>query len=263
VAWLLVPWTQDILTALDKGELKREEFNLTSWRLMYMGAQAIPISIIKHWKRYFPDMAYDTDYGTSEAILPFDLGMDKPNKIGSIGRPAIGWDAKIVDARGQDVSDGEVGELILKGNAVMKEYYKNPTRTAEKLVEGWSFTGDLARKDADGFFYIAGRKKDVIICGGENVFPEEVENTLQNLPQVEDVAAIGIPDKRLGEIVAAVVQVKKGERLNEEDIMRYCEVSLPRYKRPRRIFFSGIPRNQAGKIEKIKLRKQFGSGNKT
>jgi acyl-CoA synthetase (AMP-forming)/AMP-acid ligase II len=255
---LLVPWTQDILNALDKGELKKDQYDLSSWRLMYMGAQHIPPSIIGHWKGYFPGMAYDTDYGTSEAGFAMHLDMENEHKIGSIGKPAIGWDSRIVDGSGNEVPNGEVGELVVKGNATMKEYYKNPRKTKETVKAGWVFTGDLAKKDEDGFVYIAGRKKDVVISGGENIYPEEIENVLQNLAQVKDVAVIGLPDRRLGEIVTAVVKVKAGESLSEDEVAGFCANNLPRYKRPRRIIFAEIPRNQAGKIEKAKLREKFG-----
>jgi len=152
------------------------------------------------------------------------------------------------------VAQGEVGELLVKGNGVMKEYYKNPALTAETIKNGWLYTGDMARMDHEGFIYLVDRKKDVVITGGENIYPVEIEDVLHNHPKVYDAGVIGIPDERLGEIAVAVIEPKSGESLTEEEINRFCEQNLPRYKRPRRIIFDKVPRNPTGKIEKPKLR---------
>ncbi len=256
VAFLPVPWTQDILLALDKGELRKEDYDLSSWRVMHMGAQPIAPSVVTHWKEYFPEMEYHTCYGQSEAGFSFHLDHADAHKIGSVGRPALGWDARIVDSRGVDVSDGETGELIVKGNGVMTEYYRNPEKTAETITNGWVRTGDLARKDEDGFTYIVGRKRDVIISGGENIYPEELEETLQAHPKIEDVGVIGLPDERLGEVAVAVIQLKADETMTVVECEGYCAEVLPRYKRPKRIIFDDVPRNEAGKIEKVKLKEK-------
>ena len=257
IVFIPVPWTQDILVALDNGELKIEDYDLSSWRVMHMGAQPVASSIVEHWKAYFPKMEYHTCYGSSEAGFAFHLDAVDGHKIGSIGRPALGWDARIVDVHGNDVLRGETGELIVKGNAVMKEYYKNPKRTAETINDGWVHTGDLAKQDDDAFTYIVGRKKDVIISGGENIYPEEIEEVLQAHSKIEDVGVIGLPDKRLGEIAVAVIQVKPNEEMTVEEFEDYCERNLPRYKRPKSSFFDDVPRNLAGKIEKVKLREKY------
>jgi len=138
----------------------------------------------------------------------------------------------------------------------MREYYRNPEATAKTLIGGWLYTGDMAREDEDGFIWLVDRKKDVIITGGENVFPVEVEDFLHTNPNVKDIAAIGLPDERLGEIVAIIVDVAPGKKLTEEDVLKFCE-GLPKYKRPRKVFFGEVPRNPTGKIEKPKLRKQY------
>ena len=138
----------------------------------------------------------------------------------------------------------------------MKEYYKNPEATAKALKNGWLYTGDIARMDEEGFIYLVDRAKDVIITGGENVFPVEVEDFLHNNPKVKDVAAIGYPDERLGEFVTVVIDVVPGQTLTEEEALQFCE-GLPRYKRPKKVFFGAVPRNPTGKIEKPKLRKQY------
>ncbi|MCX8023201.1 MAG: acyl--CoA ligase [Syntrophorhabdaceae bacterium] len=258
IVWLLVPWAQDILVNLDRGELRLEDYNLSQWRLMHIGAQPVPPSLITHWRKYFPQMAYDTTYGLSEATGPncVHLGIENTHKVGAIGRPGFNWETRIVDEDGRDVPKGATGELIVRGNGVMREYYKNPEATAKTLKEGWLYTGDMAREDEDGFIYIVDRKKDVIITGGENVFPVEVENFLHTHPAVKDVAAIGVPDERLGEIVAVVIDMVPGMVLTEEEIFQYSE-RLPKYKRPRKVFFGEVPRNPTGKIEKTKLRKKY------
>ena len=138
----------------------------------------------------------------------------------------------------------------------MREYYKNPEATASALRDGWLYTGDMAREDEDGFVYLVDRKKDVIITGGENVFPVEVEHFIYENPSVKDAAAIGFPDERVGEIVAIVIDVVPGKTLTEEEVFQYCE-GLPRYKRPRKVFFGEVPRNPTGKIEKPKLREKY------
>ena len=258
IVWLLVPWAQDILMKLDSGELKLKDYGLSQWRLMHIGAQPVPPSLITHWKSYFPDMAYDTTYGLSESTGPncVHLGIENSHKVGAIGRPGFNWETRIVNEEGKDVIQGQPGELVLRGNGVMREYYKNPEATANALKDGWLYTGDIVKEDEEGFIYIVDRKKDVIITGGENVFPVEVENFIHAHPDVKDVAAIGFPDERLGEIVAVVVSLVPGQQVTEGEILDYCE-ALPRYKRPRKVFFGEVPRNPTGKIEKPKIRKIF------
>jgi len=259
VVWLLVPWAQDILMALDSGELKSKDYDLTCWRLMHMGAQPIPVSLIRNWKQYFPDMQYDTSYGLSESTGPgcINLGIENQHRLEATGRPGFNWETRIVNDKDEDIKRAAVGELLVRGNGVMKEYYKNPGKTAETLKGGWLHTGDMAKQDDEGFIYIVDRKKDVVITGGENIFPVEVEEVLRRYPAVYDAAVIGIPDERLGEIVGAVIDPKPGRNLTEEEINRFCEENLPRYKRPKRIIFDKVPRNPTGKIEKPKLRDKY------
>jgi acyl-CoA synthetase (AMP-forming)/AMP-acid ligase II len=148
----------------------------------------------------------------------------------------------------------------VKGNGVMKGYYKNPEATAQIVRDGWLHSGDLAKIDEDGFITIVDRKKDLIICGGENVYPVEIETVLQKHSKVHDVAVIGVPDERLGESITAVIQPVPGEMPTEAEIFTYCEKNLPRYKRPRQIIFADVPRNATGKLEKPKLRKAYAEG---
>lgn len=260
IVWLLVPWAQDILNALDSGEVKLEDFELKQWRLMHIGAQPVPQSLIKHWLEYFPNQQYDTNYGLSESIGPgaVHLGVENVRKVGAIGVPGYGWSVKIVDTDEKEVNQGEVGELCLKGPGVMTCYYRDEKATAETLKDGWLFTGDMAKQDEDGFIYLVDRKKDVIITGGENLYPVQIENFLSAYNKINDVAVIGLPDKRLGEIATAIIEVKKGMTCTEEEINEFC-MELPRYKRPRKIIFADVPRNPTGKIEKPKLRKMYGA----
>ncbi len=258
IVWLLVPWAQDILAALDRGEMKLEHYELDQWRLMHIGAQPVPPSLIKHWLEYFPHHKYDTNYGLSESTGPgcVHLGMDNVHKVGAIGVPGYGWKIKIVDELNQKVRPGDVGELCVKGPGVMVCYYHNEEATNEVLENGWLHTGDMARQDEDGFIFLVDRKKDVIISGGENLYPVQIEAFLAAMPKIHDVAVIGLPDKRLGEIATAIVQVKEGQTCTEEEIEQFC-MDLPRYKRPRKIIFAPVPRNATGKIEKPKLREQY------
>lgn len=258
IVWLLVPWCQDILAALDRGDLKLEDYHLDQWRLMHIGAQPVPPSLIRHWMQYFPHHKYDTNYGLSESTGPgcVHLGLDHIDKVGAIGVPGYGWKVKIVDEQGQTVPQGEVGELCVKGPGVMKCYYHDPEATAAVLDGEWLHTGDMAKQDEDGFYFLVDRKKDVIISGGENLYPVQIEDFLSAYPKVHDVAVIGLPDKRLGEIAAAIIQVKEGMTCTESEINQYC-TDLPRYKRPRKIIFADVPRNPTGKIEKPKLREKY------
>jgi len=259
IVWLLVPWAQDILAALDRGDLKIDDYCLSQWRLMHIGAQPVPQSLIRRWLEYFPNHQYDTNYGLSESTGPgaVHLGVENVDHVGAIGVPGYGWETKIVDECGNTVEQGDVGELCLKGDGVMVCYYHDEAATAATLRDGWLFTGDMAMQDKDGFIYLVDRKKDVIITGGENLYPVQIEDFISAHPAVQDVAVIGLPDPRLGEIAAAIIQIKDGMTCTEDDINKFC-TGMPRYKRPRKIIFADVPRNPTGKIEKPKLRKIYG-----
>ena len=260
IVWLLVPWAQDLLLALDNKELDIADYDLDQWRLMHIGAQPVPPSLIKHWKEYFPHHQYDTNYGLSESIGPgcVHLGVDNIDKVGAIGKAGYGWEAKIIDEQGETVKQGETGELAVKGPGVMPCYYRDPKATAEVLHDGWLYTGDMAMEDEDGFIFLVDRKKDVIISGGENIYPVQIEDFLRTNEAILDVAVIGLADHRLGEISAAIIELKPGVECTEEDIQEFCK-KLPRYKRPRKIIFADVPRNPTGKIEKPKLREKYGA----
>ena len=258
IVWLLVPWAQDILDAIDSGEVNLDDYELDQWRLMHIGAQPVPPSLITRWKKVFPNHEYDTNYGLSESIGPgcVHLGVENIHKVGAIGKAGFGWQTRIVDENRNDVPKGEVGELAVKGPGVMECYYHDEAATKEVLEDGWLFTGDMAQEDEDGFIYLVDRKKDVVISGGENIYPVQIEDFLRSNIAIKDVAVIGIPDKRLGEVTAAIIEVKDGYSLTEDEVNEFCH-QLPRYKRPHKIIFADIPRNPTGKIEKPKLRKMY------
>jgi long-chain acyl-CoA synthetase len=257
--FLLVPWAVDLLNALDRKEVRIGEYDLSCWRQTFMGAQPIPPVVVHRIKGYFPRMEYDTTYGLSESAGPgvIHLGAENERKVGAIGRPSLFWDARIVGEKGEDLPQGEVGEIILKGDGLMKGYYRNPELTKTVIRDGWLHTGDLGKMDEEGFIYLVDRKKDLIISGGENIYPVELEAAILKHPKVHDVAAIGSPDDRLGEMVVVVIQPKKGETLTEQELIPFFEEHLPRYKRPRRVIFDEVPRSPTGKIEKPKLRAKY------
>ena len=261
IVWLLVPWAQDLLDAIDTNRVDLSKYRLDQWRLMHIGAQPVPPSLIHRWMKIFPHHDYDTNYGLSESIGPgcVHLGLGNVHKVGAIGKPGYGWEARIVDERGVEVEKGDVGELIVKGDGVMQCYYKNPEATAEVLKGEWLFTGDMAREDAEGFIYLVDRKKDVVISGGENLYPVQIEDFLRSFHKIKDVAVIGLPDARLGEIAAAIIEIKEGETCTQAEIDEFCK-ALPRYKRPRKVFFDKVPRNPTGKIEKPALREKYCRG---
>lgn len=262
IVWLLVPWAQDILVAIEQGTVTLSDYDLDQWRLMHIGAQPVPKSLVERWLAVFPGHAYDTNYGLSESMGPgcVHLGVENVAHVGAIGVPGYRWECRIAGTDGSDVAPGEVGELCVRGPGLMECYYKDPAATAETLVDGWLHTGDMARQDDDGFYWLVDRKKDVIIMGGENLYPVQIEDYLMGHPGIKDVAVIGLPDERLGEVAAAVVEVKPDweGKLGEEELRTFC-LGLPRYKRPRRFIFAEVPRNPTGKIEKPRLREQYGT----
>ncbi|MBO5083136.1 MAG: acyl--CoA ligase [Lachnospiraceae bacterium] len=261
IVWLLVPWAQEILEAIESGKVNLDDYELDQWRLMHIGAQPVPQSLIKKWKSIFPNHDYDTNYGLSESIGPgcVHLGVENIHKVGAIGKAGYGWEVKIVDENRNTVAKGEVGELAVKGPGVMTCYYRDEKATNEVLADGWLFTGDMAQEDEDGFIFLVDRKKDVIISGGENLYPVQIEDFIRTNDKVHDVAVIGLPDKRLGEIAAAIIELKEGMEMTTEEMDEFC-LGLPRYKRPKTIIFADIPRNPTGKIEKPKLREKYGAG---
>ncbi len=254
----VVPIAVAILNAIKSGEIKLSDYDLSNWRYMEIGAQPVPFEVMKKLVDTLPCKVSNI-YGITEGggggtfnLYPEDV-LRKP---GSIGKPTFGVEAKIVDFD-KELPPGKVGELIFTTNRMMKEYFNNPEMTAETLVDGWLYTGDLLMTDEEGFFYIVDRKKDMITSGGENIFPVEIEDVLMEHPKIDDVACIGYADDRLVEAVMAIVQVKEGESMTEEEVIEFAKTKLSMYKVPRKVVFDPVMRNPTGKLMKPQMRVKY------
>lgn len=237
---------------LQSGKGKATEFSTI--RLCISGGDSMPVALLKNFEKEF-NVIISEGYGLSEAspVTCFNP-LDRPRKPGSIGTSIMHVENKIVDEFGEEVPVGEVGELVVRGPNIMKGYYKMPEETEMVLRDGWLYTGDMARMDEEGYFYIVDRKKDMIIVGGYNVYPREIEEVLYAHPQVAEAAVIGIPDPDSGESIICFV-VKKDTDLTEEALMEYCKVHLAKYKLPSNIeFLDELPKNTTGKILRKRLR---------
>ena len=255
----VVPIGIALLNALDKGDINLSDYDLSSWKYMEIGAQPVPFDIMKLLVEKLPCKVSNI-YGITEGgggglfnLYPEDV-LSRP---GSIGKPTFGVEAKIVNPTGKELPDETVGELVFRTNRMMREYYSNPEKTEETLKDGWLLTGDLLKTDKDGYFYIVDRMKDMVTSGGENIFPVEIEDALMDHPDIDDVACIGFPDERLVEIVLAIVQLKEGKQLSEEDVIEFAKSKLSMYKVPRKVIFDQVPRNPTGKLMKPQLREKF------
>lgn len=233
--------------------------DLSSVRFCVTGGSSCPIPIIEsYFKR---GLTFRQGYGMTEVgVNCFSLAPeDALRKAGSVGRPVFHSEARIVDEYDQDVGIDTVGELALAGPHVCSGYWNRPEATAEVLRDGWFHTGDLARRDSEGYYYIVGRKKDLIISGGENIYPAEIEGLMATHPSIAEAAIIGVPDPKWGEVGRAVVVVRPGETLTAEEVLAFCDGKLARYKIPKSVVFAPIlPRNAMGKVIKAELREQFG-----
>lgn len=262
--WISIPIWSDMIEAVKSGEIRPSDYDLSAFRYVALGAQPIPTVVVEEGRKCFPRLKIMNTYGITEGgggctVALYDEDMAR--KKGSIGRPGPFMDVKIVDKEGNELPSGEVGELLVSGPRLMKEYAFNPEMTAKTITDGWLHTGDLAYYDDEGFLYFTDRAKDVVIRGGENIFPVEIEDVLRNHPGISDVAVIGYPHPRLVEICMAVVQPKSGATIEDREIMDFCrESGLARYKWPEKIVYAEIPRNPAGKIEKAKLRVEYAGG---
>jgi long-chain acyl-CoA synthetase len=230
--------------------------DLKHLRLCISGGAAMPVALLKNFEEKF-NVVVSEGYGLSEAspVTSFNP-LDRPRKPGSIGTSIWHVENKVVDELGDEVPIGAVGELVVRGPNVMKGYYKMPEETSAALRDGWLHTGDMARMDDEGYLYIVDRKKDLIIVGGYNVYPREVEEILYDHPDVVEAAVVGIPDPNQGEAVAAYV-VKKNPALTEEQLLNYCREHLAKYKLPSAIeFIDELPKNTTGKILRMALKVQ-------
>jgi acyl-CoA synthetase (AMP-forming)/AMP-acid ligase II len=255
----VVPVAVAILNAIRDGEINLEDYDLSSWRYMEIGAQPVPFDVMKRLVETLP-CGVSNIYGITEGgggglfnLYPEEV-LHKP---GSIGKPTFGMESKIVDFDGTELPAGEVGELLLKTNRMMKGYFKNPELTQKSLKNDWLYTGDLVKADEQGYYYIVDRAKDMVTSGGENIFPVEIEDALMDHPKIDDVACIGYPDERLVEIVLAIVQLKKGESMTEEELIEFAKSKMATYKVPRKVIFDTVMRNPTGKLMKPKMREKF------
>jgi long-chain acyl-CoA synthetase len=250
-----VPTMYNFLYQYPEG--KAEDF--ATIRLCISGGASMPVALLKNFEKKF-EVIVSEGYGLSEAspVTCFNP-LDRPRKPGSIGTSVINVENKVVNELGEEVPVGEVGELIVRGPNVMKGYYRMPEETAHTIRDGWLYTGDLAKMDEEGYFYIVDRKKEMIIVGGYNVYPREVEEVFYSHPDVVEAAVIGVPDPNLGEAVKCFV-VSKNPNLTEQDLIAYCSEHLAKYKWPSSIeFLEELPKNATGKILRRALKEQLTS----
>jgi long-chain acyl-CoA synthetase len=228
-----------------------EKYNTKNLWWVSMWGTSVPLALMKEFHEKFPHTIPIQGYGLTEtspfiSLMPLEFAFDK---MGSIGRPVPHAEVKIVDEEDNELPTGEVGEIITRGPMVMKEYHNNPEATREMLRNGWLYTGDLGRFDQDGFLYHLGRKDDMIITGGLNVFPAEIENTLLQHPMVAEAGAVGVPDKDRGEVIKAVVTLHFNAPVSEKELIAFCRERLAPWKVPKLIEFSdSLPKTSTGKV---------------
>jgi len=235
-----------------------EKYDFSSMKIILVYAAPVPVSLLKEYDA--AGIEVRQLYGLTECTGPASV-IDSEYaiaKAGSCGLPLFESEIRLVDARGRDVGPEELGELLIRSDNVMKGYWNRPEETQKTIIDGWLYTGDLAKKDAEGFLYILDRKKDMIISGGENIYPAEIEDLLLRNPRVADAAVIGFPDPKWGEAVKAIIVVKKGEQLTEDELIGWCQGRIGKYKIPKKVIFAAsIPRTATGKILKRELREQY------
>jgi acyl-CoA synthetase (AMP-forming)/AMP-acid ligase II len=238
-----------------------DKYDLSSLKIWASGAAILPTETRKQIYKAFPNVKIFDLFGQTEMspVVCTLLPSESEGRENSVGRVLPFIEIRLVDDNDNDVRLGEIGEAIYRGPTVMKEYYKNPEATAEAMRNGWFHSGDLLRQDEEGFFYVVDRKKDMIVSGGENIYPAEIEEVLFQHPKILECAVFGVFDEEWGESVKAVVTVKPGEELTEEDVVEHCKQHLAGYKKPKSVdFIDALPRNPAGKVLKTTLREQYG-----
>jgi long-chain acyl-CoA synthetase len=234
-----------------------ETYQLDSLRWIAMMGTSVPVSLMEKFHRRFPSTTVIQGYGLTETNGPITLvPLEKAEaKRGSVGIPIPGAEVKIVDAEGKELPVGEAGEILVRGPMVMKLYHNDPESSRERLRDGWLYTGDVGRFDQDGFLYHLGRKDDMMIVGGLNVFPAEIENVLKQHPLVVEAAAVGMPDAERGEVIKAFVVLADGAHVAEKDLIAFCRERLASYKLPKLVEFkSSLPRTSTGKIARKLLK---------
>jgi acyl-CoA synthetase (AMP-forming)/AMP-acid ligase II len=243
------------------------KFDLSSLRLILYAGSSMPVELLKQALQVF-SCGFAQMYGQTESgplttlLKPEDHIMDgsdkKLQRLASSGRAALNYEIRIVDDRGEDVPVGEVGELVGRSEAMMKGYWQMPEETEKKLKNGWLQTGDLSRMDEDGYIYIVERKNDMIISGGVNIYPREIEEVLYRHPAVSEASVIGFPDEHWGEVARAVLVLKEGAHATEAEIKEFCGQHLAGYKKPKMVdFWRELPKSPQGKILKKEIRKHY------
>ena len=236
-----------------------EDYDLSSVKRCSTGAAICPIEVKEKMMHYFQNAGLFDAFGQTEmsptttCLVP----QDNLRKTNSVGKPVLNVEVRIVDENMKDVPIGEIGEIVYRGPTLMKEYYKNPEATEEAFHGGWFHSGDLVRQDDEGFIYVVDRRKDMIISGGENIYPAEVEAALYKHDAILETAIVGVPDPQWGESVKAYIVLKKGKNLSEQEVIQHCLQHLASYKKPKFVeFLDELPRNPSGKILKRVLREK-------
>jgi long-chain acyl-CoA synthetase len=232
----------------------RDKHDTSSLRVCVSGGSAMPVELLKGFEDAFGCDILE-GYGLSETSPTASFNqLGQERKPGSIGTPVPGVEMKLLDEDGNEVADGEVGEIVIKGPNVMKGYWNKPDATEEAIVDGWFHSGDLAKRDEDGYYFIVDRKKELIVRGGYNVYPREIEEVLYEHPAVREAAVIGIPDDQMGEEVGAAIALKEGEEASEDDIRAFVREQVAGYKYPRKVWFvDELPKGPTGKMLKREI----------
>jgi acyl-CoA synthetase (AMP-forming)/AMP-acid ligase II len=249
-----------LITLIEHPAFSRTDLSSLSW-VMYGGAP-MPAEVLRKVKENLPKVRLMQGYGSTECgQLTFLDPEGHRTHPESCGRPVALVEMRLADANGADVPEGEVGEIVVRGPNVMREYHGAPDATAEAFRGGWFHTGDLAKRDAQGFYTIVDRAKDMIISGSENIYPKEIEEVLYLHPAVQDAAVFGIPDEKWGEAVCAALVLRSGMQVSEAEIIEHCRAHLASYKKPKLVkFIASMPRTSIGKIAKSELREPYWRG---
>ncbi|WP_126426314.1 acyl-CoA synthetase [Brevibacillus marinus] len=256
-------WLAPAMVNMILQEPRAKDCKLDSIRYIIAGGERMPEPLVQRVVALFPNAWFCDAYGLTETVsgdtfLPRSKTFEK---LGSVGRPCLHLDMKIVDEEGHELPPGEVGEIVFRGPKVTKGYWKNPEATQKAIRDGWFHTGDMGRIDEEGYLYIVDRKKDMIISGGENIASLEIERVLYEHPSVLEAAVIGIPDERWGEVPKAFIVLKPGEKVTEQEILQHCLRKLAKFKVPKAVqFIHELPRNPSGKVLKRQLRKEEQKG---